>query len=87
MTKKVKNQLGFIIYWQKCSHLFDSFGIEYIPQVLNRVKDNSITQNILRIQADDSFMCYFYCIACKLHRVTDYQKNSKVLRDEYGKKN
>ena len=29
---------------------FDSFGIEYIPQeVLNKIKDKSITQNIFRI--------------------------------------
>ena len=30
---------------------FDSFGIEYIPQeVLNKIKDKSITHNISRIQ-------------------------------------
>ena len=43
---------------------FDSFGIEYTPQeVLRKIKDNSTTHNIFRIQDDDSFMCRFYCIA------------------------
>ena len=36
---------------------FDSFGIEYIPQeVLNNIKDKSITHKILRMQDDDSIM-------------------------------
>ena len=38
---------------------FDSFGIEYIPQeVLNKIRDKSITQNIFRVQ-DDSNVCGF----------------------------
>ena len=42
---------------------FDSFAIEYIPQVvLNKIKDKSITDNILKIQ-DDFIMCEFFCIA------------------------
>ena len=42
---------------------FDSFGIEYIPQeVLNKIKDKSITHNIFRIQNNESVMCGFYCI-------------------------
>ena len=37
---------------------FDSFGIEFIPQeILNKIKDKSITYNIFRIQGDDSIMC------------------------------
>ena len=43
---------------------FDSFGIEYIPQeVLNKIRDKSITQNIFRIQDSESFMFGFYNIA------------------------
>ena len=42
----------------------DSFGIEYILQeVLNRIRDKSLSNNIFRIQGDDSIMCGFYCIA------------------------
>ena len=34
--------------------LSDSFGTEYIPQVvLNKIKGKSITLNIFRIQSDD----------------------------------
>ena len=43
---------------------FGSFRIEYITQeVLNKIKDKSITHNIFRIQSDVSIMCEFYCIA------------------------
>ena len=43
---------------------FDTFGLEYIPQeVLNNIKDKSITHNIFRIQNNDSIMWGFYCIA------------------------
>ena len=43
---------------------FDSLGIEYIlPEVLNRIKDKSITHDIFRIRSDDSIICKFYCIA------------------------
>ena len=43
---------------------FDSFGTEYIlQQVLNKIKDTSITQNIFRKQSDDSIMWEFYCSA------------------------
>ena len=43
---------------------FDSFGIEYIPQeVLNKIKDKSITHNIFRIQDNESIISEFYCIA------------------------
>ena len=42
---------------------FDSFGIEYIPpEVLNKIKDKSITHNIFKIQDNKSIMCGFYCI-------------------------
>ena len=41
----------FVIY-------FDSFGIEYIPQeVLNKIKDKSITHNTFRIQDIESIIC------------------------------
>ena len=37
---------------------FDSFGTEYIPQeVLNKIRDKSITHNIFRIQDNESIMC------------------------------
>ena len=40
---------------------FDSFVIEYIPQeALRKIKDNSITHKIFKIQSDDSVMCGFY---------------------------
>ena len=42
---------------------FDSFGIGYIPgEVLSKIKDKSITNNIFRMHSDDSIMCRFYFI-------------------------
>ena len=42
---------------------FDSFGIEYILQeVLNKIKDKSITHNIFRILDNESIIGGFYCI-------------------------
>ena len=39
---------------------FDFFGIECILQeVLNQIKDKSITHNILRKRSHDSIMCSF----------------------------
>ena len=43
---------------------FDSFEIEHVSQeVLNKIKDKSITHDIIWIQSDDSIMCGFSCIA------------------------
>ena len=73
---------------------FDSFGIEYIPpEVLNQIRDRSITHNIFRIQDDDPTMCAFYCISfmedvlsgkallcyTNLFSLNDYKKNGKII--------
>ena len=43
---------------------FDSLGIEYIPlDILNKIRDKSTTDNIFRIQDDESIMSGYYCIA------------------------
>ena len=49
---------------QNIAVYLDPFGTEYITQeVLNEIKDKSITHNIFRIQDNESIMCGFYCIA------------------------
>ena len=73
---------------------FDAFGIEYILQeVLNKIRDKSITHNILRIQDNESIMCGFYCIDfieymlagktlldyINLFFPNDYKKNDKII--------
>ena len=73
---------------------FDSFGIEYIPQeVLNKIKDKSITHNIFSIQGNESIMCGFYCITfieymlagktlldySNLFSPSNYKKNDKII--------
>ena len=86
--------MGFDFFWHKYSIYFDSFGIEYIPpEVLNRIRDKSITHNIFRIQDNDSVMCGFYCIAfteymlagktlleyTNLFSSNEYKKNGKIM--------
>ena len=42
---------------------FDSFGIEHIPNVINKfIGNRNIKSNIFRLQAYDSVMCGYYCI-------------------------
>ena len=61
--RKVTHWGSLFVDWNAAVY-FDSFGIEYIPQeVLNKMKDKSITHNIFRIQDNESIMRGFYCIA------------------------
>ena len=56
---------------------FDSFGIEYIPQeVLNKIRDKSVTDNIFRVQDNECIICGFYCIA-----FIEYMLAGKTLLD------
>ena len=49
-------------------HALIFFGIEYTPlEVLNKIRDKSVTHNIFRIQDDESIMCGFICIALIEH--------------------
>ena len=55
--------MGFIIIDKNTAVYIDSFVIQYIPQeVLNNIKDKSVTHNIFRIQDNESIMYGFYCI-------------------------
>ena len=43
---------------------FDSFGVEHIPkEIIKFIKNRNIKTNIFRIQAYDSIMCGYFCIA------------------------
>ena len=89
-NRKINNRRGGGLLGTR--EYFDSFEIEDIPQeVFSKIKDKSITHNILRIQSDYSIMCGFYCIAfikCMLAVKTlldtilfspnDYKKNDKL---------
>ena len=62
ITKKLTHCVSSFID-RNTAVYFDSFGTEYIPkEVLNKIREKSITHNILRIQDDDSIMCGFCCI-------------------------
>ena len=43
---------------------FDSFGADYVPDALMHfIKNSNNKTNIFRIQADNSIMCRYFCIA------------------------
>ena len=95
MTKKIKGTHWVSLFIDRNTAVYsDSFGIEYIPQeVLNKIKDKSITHNIFKIQDNDSIMCGFYCITfidymlagktlldyTNLFSPNDYEKNDKII--------
>ena len=95
MIKIVKEHIGFTAVY------FGYFMIEYIPQeVLNKIKDKSITHNIFRIQDDKSIMCGFGCIVfmeymlagktlldyTNLFSPNDYKKNDKIINKYFNDK-
>ena len=74
---------------------FDSFGIEYIPNEINKFFGNkNIKNNIFRLQAYDSIMCGYYCIEfinymlkgktlldyTNLFSPNDFKKNDKIIK-------
>ena len=57
-------------------------------EVLNKIKDKSITHNIIRIQYNDSVMCRFYCITFieyMLARKTLFNYTNYFLRVKINK--
>ena len=58
MIKIVKEHIRFNYLLTEIK--MNTFEIEYIPrEVLNKIKDKSITHNIFRIQDNESIMCGF----------------------------
>ena len=54
---------------------FDSFGVEHIPKEIETfIKNKNVKTNIFRIQAYDSLMCGYLCIA-----FIDFMLNGKSL--------
>ena len=42
---------------------FDSFGVEHIPEEINKfIGNKNIKTNIYRVQATNSVMCGYFCI-------------------------
>ena len=56
---------------------FDSFGVEHIPkEIIKFIENRNIKTNIFRIQAYDSIMCGYLCIA-----LIDFMFKGKNLTD------
>ena len=64
--EKVKEHIRYInkLFIDKNAAVyFDSLGIEYLPlEVLDRIRNKSITHNVFRMQDNESIMCGFCCI-------------------------
>ena len=73
---------------------FDSFGVEHIPKEIKTfIKNRNIKTNIFRIQAYDSIMCGYFCIAfidfmfkgkslteyTNLFSLNDFRKNDDTI--------
>ena len=72
MTKKSNGTNWISLFVDKnMAVYFDSFGGEYtLQEVLNKIKNKSITYNIFRIHSDDTIMCGFYCIVFIEHIIS-----------------
>ena len=71
MTNKVKEHIGFHYLFTEMFYWNDSTGIEYVLQdVLNKIKDKSISHNIFRIQSNNMWIL-MYCFL----RIYDCSKN------------
>ena len=58
---------------------FDSFGVEYIPNEVKKfIGDKDTISNIFRLQACDSIMCGYFCVAF-IHYMFD--NTNKTLLD------
>ena len=96
--KKVKrlDWVSLFIDKNTAAYLY-SFAIEYIPEeVLRKIKNKSITNNIFRIQDHDSIMCGFYWITftgnifarksfVRLYQCSanDHKKNDMIIRRHF----
>ena len=55
--------MGCFILLKKEIFYFDSFGVEHIPEEIEKIIGNrNIKANIFRVQPNDSVMCGYSCI-------------------------
>ena len=75
-VKKSKRKHWVSLFFEKIIAVyFDFFGTEYISlEVLSKIKGKSITDNMFRIQDNDTIMCEFYCIT-----FIEYMLSGKTL--------
>ena len=56
---------------------FDSFGVEHVPkEIIKFIGRKNVITNIFRIQAYDSTMCGYFCIA-----FIDFMFKGKILTE------
>ena len=55
---------------------FDSFGVEHVPEEINKFVENKTIATIFRVQAKNSVMCGYFCI-----EFIDFMLAGKKLTD------
>ena len=94
LSDKESKRTSWVLFFisKNTNGYFDSFLIEHIPaDILNKIKDKSITYKIFRIQSNDFGLCGFYCTTFKkwsdcrkkfdytnLLSSNNYEKNNKI---------
>ena len=74
---KIPVRIGFLYLLKLKSYFFDSFGIEHIPEEINKfIGNKKIKASIFRIQAYNSIMCGYFCI-----EFINYMLKGKKLLD------
>ena len=66
MSKYSDIGTSWVALWANNNNVtyFDSFGVEHIPkEIIKFIENRNIKTNIFRIQAYDSIMCGYFCIA------------------------
>ena len=77
---------------------FDSFGVEYIPnEIRQSIRNKDTISNIFRLQAYDSIMCGYFCLAfidcmfagkmllqfTNLFSSYDFEKNDEIVEKNF----
>ena len=91
------NDIGthwFALYLRNNCIYFNSFGVEHIPNEIKQfIGNKDIISNKFRLQAYDSIMCGYFCIAfidfmlagktllqfTNLFSLNDFKKNDKIV--------
>ena len=78
MNMKILVRIGLLCLFKLTKfYYFDSFGIEHIPEEINKfIGNKEIKASTFRIQAYDSIMCGYFCIEC-----INYMLKGKKLLD------
>ena len=91
--KKSKGTPWFSLFIDGITAVYTLIFLNIPQEVLNKIRDKSVTHNIFRIQDKEYITCGFYCISfieymlagnilfgyTNLFSQNDYKKNNKII--------